>query len=110
MHAETVVYKPSTTPMTDCKGQETTGSLGIRPSTLTDVDLAMDKAVWRKLDFRLLPTLAMFHLLSFLVRKLAIVCVLCCAVHLHFYLGSNQPRQCSSGWIAEAVGDDQSAV
>jgi hypothetical protein len=48
---------------------ETSSSL-VEPFTL--VDPVLDKAVWRKMDLWLLPTVAMFYLLSFLVRLMAI--------------------------------------
>jgi hypothetical protein len=55
---------------------ETSSNLAIKlkPFTMTEIDpapesLMLDKAIWRKMDLWLLPTVAMFHLLSFLVRR-----------------------------------------
>ena len=45
---------------------ETSSKLGFQLQP--DPQVALDKRVWRKLDLWLLPTVAMFYLLSFLVR------------------------------------------
>lgn len=47
-----------------------TSSLGSESSAR--VNPALEKVVWRKLDLWILPTVAMFYLLSFLVRRLSI--------------------------------------
>lgn len=39
------------------------------------VDSALDKRVWRKLDWYLLPLVAMFYLLSFLVSRQYSLCI-----------------------------------
>lgn len=38
-------------------------------SLVPSVDPAMEKVVWRKLDLYVLPMVALFYLLSFLVRR-----------------------------------------
>jgi hypothetical protein len=47
-----------------------TSSLG--SDAVAPVDPALEKVVWRKLDLWILPTVAMFYLLSFLVRRMSI--------------------------------------
>jgi hypothetical protein len=49
-----------------------TSSLSSEP-VATHVDPALDKVVWRKLDMWILPVVAMFYFLSFLVRPLIVV-------------------------------------
>ena len=104
---ETTVKDELFSQTVDCKVYECS-RFDIEPPLLTDVDLAMDKAVWRKLDLRLLPTVAMFFFLSFLVRGIRNICVMLCTNVL--CLGSNQPRQRSSGWIAETTENDRPSI
>lgn len=61
-----------------------TSSLG-SDSSAPQVDPSMEKVVWRKLDLWLLPTVAMFYLLSFLVREYQIIlyCLLLTPCFLH---------------------------
>lgn len=47
-------------------------AIRVEPFT-TQLDPKMGKGVWRKLDLWLLPTVAMFYLLSFMVRQISIV-------------------------------------
>jgi hypothetical protein len=65
---------------------ETTSTLG--SDVGAPLDPAMEKVVWRKLDMWILPTVAMFFLLSFLVSRILV-----------FYKGSQLTRR--------FVGSDQ---
>lgn len=62
---------PSQTSLDPEKHAIETSSLGSEPYAQVDPDL--DKVVWRKLDMYILPTVAMFYLLSFLVRGMSIL-------------------------------------
>jgi hypothetical protein len=60
------------------------------------VDHALEKRVWRKLDFYMLPVVAMFYLLSFLVSDISIFLRQSGRLNIEYSCtGSYEFRKCS---------------